>query len=98
MFDALGTRKEVEKDIDDHCWKRALALHQAQFSHADKDGNAVMITRNTTRGFGASSRDTNHGENMRLPVRGGREKGFCAIPKCDHPEMELLHKCANCKQ
>jgi hypothetical protein len=31
-------------------------------------------------------------EHVHLLVNGGREKGLCAVPKCDHPEMELLHK------
>jgi hypothetical protein len=57
-----------------------------------------MMTKNATRGFGASSRDANYRENVRLLVGGGREKGFCAVPKCDHPEMELLHRCAACKR
>jgi hypothetical protein len=98
MIDALGTRKEVEKDIADHRRKRALALRQAQFSHADEDGNAVMITRNATRGYGASSRDPNYSENVRNLLAGGRQKGHCAVGNCDHPEMELLHKCTTCKR
>jgi hypothetical protein len=98
MIDALGTRKEVEKDIADHRRKRALALRQAQFSHADEDGNAVMITRNATRGYGASSRDPNYSENVRNLLAGGRQKGHCAVGNCDHPEMELLHKCTACKR
>jgi hypothetical protein len=57
-----------------------------------------MMTKNATRGFGASSRDANYRENVRLRVGGGRARGFCAVPKCDHPKMELLHKCAACKQ
>ena len=98
MIDKLGTRKEVEKDIRDHRRKREFAQRLANFSHADEDGNPVMMTKNATRGFGASSRDANYRENVRLLVGGGREKGFCAVPKCDHPEMELLHKCAACKR
>jgi hypothetical protein len=98
MINKLGTRKEVEKDIRDHRRKREFAQRLANFSHADEDGNPVMMTKNATRGFGASSRDANYRENVRLLVGGGRYKGFCAVPKCDHPEMELLHKCAACKQ
>jgi hypothetical protein len=98
MIDKLGTRKEVEKDIRDHRRKREFAQRLANFSHADEDGNPVMMTKISTRGFGASSRDANYRENVRLLVGGGREKGFCAVPKCDHPKMELLHKCAACKQ
>jgi hypothetical protein len=98
MIDKVGTRKEVEKDIRDHCQKREFAQRLANFSHADKDGNPVMMTKNATRGFGAPSRDANYRENVLLLVGGGREKGFCAVPKCDHPEMELLHECAACKR
>jgi hypothetical protein len=57
-----------------------------------------MMTKNATQGFGASSRDANYRENVRLLVGGGCEKGFYAVLKCDHPEMELLHKCAACKR
>jgi hypothetical protein len=98
MIDKLCTRKGVEKDIRDRCWKREFAQRLANFSHANEDGNPVMMTKNATRGFGASSRDANYRENVRHLVGGGREKGFCADPKCDHPEMELLHKCAACKR
>jgi hypothetical protein len=93
MIDKLGTRKEVEKNIRDHRWKQEFAQPLANFSHADEDGNPVMMTKNATPGFGASSRDANYRENVRLLVGGGREKGFCAVPKCNHPEIELLHKC-----
>jgi hypothetical protein len=98
MINKLGTRKKVEKDIRDHCRKREFVQRPANFSHANEDGNPVMMTKNATRVFGASSRDANYRENVRLLVGGGREKGFCAVPKCDHPEMELLHECAACKQ
>jgi hypothetical protein len=57
-----------------------------------------MMTKNATQGFGASSRDANYNENVRLLVSGGFEKGFCALPKCEHLEMELQHRCAACKQ
>ncbi len=93
-IDKLGTRKEVEEDIRDHRRKREFAQRLANFSHADEDGNPVMMTKNATRGFVASSRDANNRENVRLLVGEGHEKGFCAVLKCDHPEMELLHKCA----
>jgi hypothetical protein len=94
MINKLGMRKEVEKDIRDHRRKREFAQRLANFSHADEDGNPVMMTKNATRGFVASSRDANNRENVRLLVGEGHEKGFCAVLKCDHPEMELLHKCA----
>jgi hypothetical protein len=57
-----------------------------------------MMTKNATQGFGASSRDANYRENVRLLVGGGCEKGFCAVPKGDYPKMELLHKSAACKR
>jgi hypothetical protein len=98
MIDKLGTRKEVEKDIRDHRRKREFAQRLANFSPADEDGNPVMMTKNATRGFGASSRDANYRENVCHLISGGREKGFCAVLKCDHPKMELLHKCAACKR
>jgi hypothetical protein len=94
MINKLGTRKEVEKDIRDHRRKREFAQRLANFSYADEDGNPVMMTKNATRGFGPSSRDANYRENVRLMVGGGREKGFCAVPRFDHPKMELLHECA----
>jgi hypothetical protein len=100
MIDQLGTRKEVEKDIRDHHRKQEFTQRLANFSHADKDGNSVMRTKYSTWGFGPSSRDANHRVNVvcLLLVGGGQEKGFCAVPKCDHPKMKLLHKCATCKQ
>jgi len=98
MVDNLGTRKEVEEDIRDHRRKQQFTQRLANFSHADEDGNAVMMTKNATRGFGASSRDANYQQNLSLLVGGGREKGFCAVPQCNHPEMELLHKCGTCKR
>jgi hypothetical protein len=99
MANQLGMRKELEKDIRDPCQKREFAQRPANFSHADQDGNPVMMTkRKATRDFNASSRDTNYRENVRLLVGGGSKKGFCAVPKCDHPELELLHKCSACTQ
>jgi hypothetical protein len=98
MVDQLGLMAQVEKDIRDHPPKREFAERPANFSHANEDGNPVMMTKNATRGFGASSRDANYLENVRLLLGGGRKKGFCAVPKCNHLEMELLHKCATCNQ
>jgi hypothetical protein len=98
MINKLGTRKKVEEDIIYHRRKREFAQRLANFSHANEDENPVMMTNNATRGFGASTRDANYSENVRLLVSGGRETGFCAGRKCYHPEMELLRKCAACKQ
>ena len=98
MVDKLGTRKEVEEDIRDFRRKQQLQQKLANFSHADEDGNAVMMTKNATRGFGASSRDANYHKNVHQLVSGGREKEFCTVPKCNHPQMELLHKCGTCKR
>jgi hypothetical protein len=86
MIHKLGTRKEVEKDIRDH------RRNRQGLEPSDDDQKCP------TRGFGASSRDANYRENVHLLVGGGREKGFCAVLKCDHPKMELLHYCAACKQ
>jgi hypothetical protein len=96
-IDKLGTRKEVEEDIRDHRRKREFAQRLANFSHVNEDGNPVMMTNNATLGYGNSSRDADYSENVCLLVRGGFEKGFCAVPECEHPEMELRHKCAACK-
>jgi phosphatidylserine/phosphatidylglycerophosphate/cardiolipin synthase-like enzyme len=87
MVDQLGTRKEVEKDIRNHRRKQEIAQCLANFSHAGEDGNPVMMTKNANRGFGASSRDANYRDNVHLLVGGGRERRFCAVPKCDHPKM-----------
>jgi hypothetical protein len=62
MIDKVGTRKEVQEDIRDHRRKCEFAQRLANFSHADEDGNPVMMTKNATQGFGASSRDANYSE------------------------------------
>ena len=98
MVDKLGTRKEVEEDIRDFRRKQQLQQKLANFSHADEDGNAVMMTKNATQGFGESSRDAKYHKNVHQLVSGGGEKGFCTVPKCNHPQMELLHKCGTCKR
>jgi hypothetical protein len=48
MVDQPGIRKEIEKDIRDNRWKQEFAQHLANFSHADEDGNLVMMTKNAT--------------------------------------------------
>jgi hypothetical protein len=42
MVDDLGIRKEVKKGIEDNPWKQESAQCVANFSHANKDGEAVM--------------------------------------------------------
>jgi lipoprotein NlpI len=80
MIDKLGSRKEVEEDIRDHCPKREFAQRLENFSDAKEDWNPVMMIKNATQGFGAFSRDANYSENVRLLVSRGHEKGFCALP------------------
>jgi hypothetical protein len=98
MVDQLGVRKEVDRDIEEMHRNQDAAQQGARFANVDEDGNGVMMTRNATRGFGASSRDANYRDNVRRLIGGGREKGHCAVAKCQHPEMELLHKCNTCKR
>ena len=98
MIEELGIMKEVTTSIEGMHRDKEAADRRARFSHVDEDGNAIMMARNVNRGFGASSRDPNFKENVRRLVSGGREKGYCAVAKCDHPEMELLHKCHTCKR
>jgi hypothetical protein len=64
-------------------------------THVDDNGNAIMMAQNDSPGLGAlgaSSRDANYRENVWHLIGGGREKGYCTVTKCQHSEMELLHK------
>jgi hypothetical protein len=105
MIVGLGLSNEVNSNIEDMREKRLAAerrarfqKRQARFVRVDEDGNAVMMKENATRGFGASSRDANYTENIKRLVSGGRQKGLCTVATCEHPEMELLHKCDTCKR
>jgi hypothetical protein len=105
MIVGLGLRNKVNSGIEDMRQQQLarerqvrFERQQARFVYVNEDGNAIMMAQNVNRGLGASSRDANYRENVWCLIGRRREKGYCAVAKCQHPEMELLCKCDTCKR
>ena len=68
MVDKLGTRKKVEEDIWDFRRKQQLQQKLANFSHANKHGNALILTTYATPGLAPPSSHPTYHTNVRQLV------------------------------